>query len=414
MMEILHKPSESRSSEELSLLIRFTSSLSFFQTINSKNGHQQANTHQKCVKLMKYKFFPKGHTVIRFGELPDSFYIILKGSVSILIPKDTETMRKEREALSDSKKHLLPSPPSHPSTFLPPIHSESRSKTINTNTSHPFLIKPSPLTHPSISSQNPPPSLISSVPFSQNPASPSSAASHSILPSLTFLLPSTPSINPSPSPSSSPSVQVQGGSKAWKAVRKVTRMLTFLKVTKGGGRKEEGKKEEGGGKKDGVGGRMAPSELMRKEVEKMGLGFEELHGAEHFFEGGIGKYHLIGKMQTGQAFGELGLLRRKPRAATILCTENTHLALISKEDYEIIYFNLESQKLKMMIKFFRDSLGKPLAADTLTKYAYLFQKKKFCYGDVVFKEGDGANEVFLIKKGEIEIRSGCKINSGNF
>ena len=191
-------------------------------------------------------------------------------------------------------------------------------------------------------------------------------------------------------------------------------MLTFLKVTTGGGKKEEGKKEEGGGKKDGLGGRMAPSEQMRKEVEKMGIGFEELYGVEHFFEGGVGKYHLIGKMNSGQAFGELGLLRRKPRAATILCTENTHLAVISKEDYEIIYFNLESQKLKMMIKFFRDSLGKPLATDTLTKYAYLFQKKKLCYGDVVFKEGDGANEVFLIKKGEIEIRSGCKIDAGNF
>ena len=35
-------------------------------------------------------------------------------------------------------------------------------------------------------------------------------------------------------------------------------------------------------------------------------------------------------LETGMAFGELALLNNKPRAATIKCKDDTHLAVLDK------------------------------------------------------------------------------------
>ena len=38
-------------------------------------------------------------------------------------------------------------------------------------------------------------------------------------------------------------------------------------------------------------------------------------------------------MKTGKMFGELGLLNKKRRAATIICKEDSKFAILSKDDY---------------------------------------------------------------------------------
>jgi CRP-like cAMP-binding protein len=39
-------------------------------------------------------------------------------------------------------------------------------------------------------------------------------------------------------------------------------------------------------------------------------------------------------LKSGKAFGELALIKNKPRAATIRCNEDSHFAVMSKVDYE--------------------------------------------------------------------------------
>lgn len=41
-------------------------------------------------------------------------------------------------------------------------------------------------------------------------------------------------------------------------------------------------------------------------------------------------------LKTGDAFGELALLGNKPRAATILCKEDSHFAVLDKQYYKEI------------------------------------------------------------------------------
>jgi CRP-like cAMP-binding protein len=41
-------------------------------------------------------------------------------------------------------------------------------------------------------------------------------------------------------------------------------------------------------------------------------------------------------LKEGLMFGELGLLLKKPRAATIICKEDTEFAILEAEDYSKI------------------------------------------------------------------------------
>jgi CRP-like cAMP-binding protein len=38
-------------------------------------------------------------------------------------------------------------------------------------------------------------------------------------------------------------------------------------------------------------------------------------------------------LRTGKSFGELALIKNKPRAATIKCSEDCHFAVMQKADY---------------------------------------------------------------------------------
>lgn len=40
------------------------------------------------------------------------------------------------------------------------------------------------------------------------------------------------------------------------------------------------------------------------------------------------------QLKSGKSFGELALIKNKPRAATIRCVEDCHFAVMSKDDYE--------------------------------------------------------------------------------
>ncbi len=46
-------------------------------------------------------------------------------------------------------------------------------------------------------------------------------------------------------------------------------------------------------------------------------------------------------LKSGKSFGELALIKNKPRAATIICQEVCHFAVISKADYTKVLKKIE-------------------------------------------------------------------------
>ena len=273
--------------------------------------------------------------------MPDCFYVILKGSAVVLLPKDSDIILKEKEKLKQKFKKLQKEAENKKNQELQEINE------INNEENSP---KTGGLPTPTIkiSSSNNSPAL------------------------------STPKSN--------------GGKAALRSLQKITRMMTFLNASSMGMLRH---------KIDQTTFLITPQ--MRTEVAAIGIKLENLSNPKHYFDGQVFRYIMTGTLGTGQSFGELGLLRRKPRAATILCLENTHLGILQKVDYETIYFEIQNQKLKDMIRFFKNSLDPNLTNDTITKFAYLFEKKRIFFGEKIYHEGESADFVYLIKKGEVEL-----------
>lgn len=50
-------------------------------------------------------------------------------------------------------------------------------------------------------------------------------------------------------------------------------------------------------------------------------------------------------LTTGDSFGELGLLKDEPRAATIFCQNDVYLAVLSREDFDKVLKKMENRIL---------------------------------------------------------------------
>ena len=103
MIDILEKPSIKRSDLELKLLIPFFKKVKFF---NSNQDEQISNEDLKFIsERVFFQFVNGGQTVFKYGDMGDTFYIILKGEVSVIVPKkkqkiiSQETLKKREENL---------------------------------------------------------------------------------------------------------------------------------------------------------------------------------------------------------------------------------------------------------------------------------------------------------------------------
>ena len=76
----------------------FTGVLKFFVDMDEDPINVLHKTHWRCCHKMKYEKVRKGRTVFNYNAQPDKFYIILKGSVLILIPRQQQEVENEIQA----------------------------------------------------------------------------------------------------------------------------------------------------------------------------------------------------------------------------------------------------------------------------------------------------------------------------
>ena len=93
------KPPEKRSSTDIKLLVECTKHVKFFMDLVTENGKE---IHEKCCKYMTYEKYTKGEIIFEQGTLGETFYITLKGCVSILvnIPKINEINNDKGEKIN--------------------------------------------------------------------------------------------------------------------------------------------------------------------------------------------------------------------------------------------------------------------------------------------------------------------------
>lgn len=121
-------------------------------------------------------------------------------------------------------------------------------------------------------------------------------------------------------------------------------------------------------------------------------------------------FEEVCKLSTGGSFGELALLRDQPRSATIICQQNTHFATLCKNDYLRILGHASTKKLEEIVTFFSSlPTFAGWSKKGLIKLSYYFHTLKFKRNQTICYEGEPADSVFIVKKGEVAILKEIKV-----
>lgn len=111
-------------------------------------------------------------------------------------------------------------------------------------------------------------------------------------------------------------------------------------------------------------------------------------------------------LRAGTTFGELALISKKPRAATIICKEDCHFGILEKKDFNRILKTNEEKKLIEEMNFFANLSVFQHWNFNLVKQLYLnTHSVHFIKEDYVFRENEESDAVYIIKTGEFMVNS---------
>ena len=388
----------------------------YFKELNKKNRHIRANTHAKICAKIRYEAGKKGFTIMHYGDPATKFYLVLRGSVSIYLPRDYMVLQKELEenrrnpqsALVGNvlqkifqwrarlkefvKKFPLDESPTHRKGFQR-LYMKATIQ-LNPNIikllTKDFQINHEGLHESSIAKIKRGTMHLGIEKFAErfnreeekeekdekNEKNTEKEEDDKNLQKLE----KCDNLVDSPSPSSNcdefePDLSFQ------KAEREVESHQDFLR-----------------------GFNESERPILAKLQQFLGeVPLNSLDDPESYFQDGVFKFHFVGKFGAGNIFGEMGLLMRKPRSASVICNSDTDFAILTSEDYAGILEAVDKREMESRMEFFIENLFQELQAEVAIRLSYMFKKSKFMKGNYIYKQGEKSNEVFLIKKGEIQI-----------
>ncbi|KAL4512235.1 hypothetical protein ABPG72_005237 [Tetrahymena utriculariae] len=476
-----------RYEEEVSILHKWTQRFKFFQELNAKQSNIDMRIHEKCCTKIKYEKINKGQQVFMAGDIPEKFYIILSGSVNVLLQKSQEVLQTEIQKSQElykksSQKEQSNSIQARVSRLLKKrlvikkiqdkqqleiekklmpqlsiMDNENQQSTVDDNGS--YKLNQSQILNTKdenrktqnylkINDQQ----MAESSPEKtsplkkHNPIRMSHIFKESIIQgqSGNFLIDllsknsndSSPSSNlrlQNKSPISKNQDMIQGTVKDLSKIqpssvknssnnRSNSKQLDFSENVRQAGYLDQQmqslKNDETQNSLEGeILEDMQDLEQEEKDLENdpifKGLGqikLSDLAEPSKFIQDGVLTHTYLLTLQTGQMFGELGLLMKKPRAATIIAKEDTEFAVLDAEDYIQILKAGEMKKFNRRINFFSSSLLQNCGREVVLKFSYNFEKQKFEKGQSIFSQLELPKFVYLIKKGTIQISKKVEVN----
>lgn len=287
---------DQRKPTDIDVLVKATSFLTFFKNMNKKKAYIEFNCHQKCCKYLQTKVIKQGEIVITFGATPDNFYIILRGSVGIYIPRPFD-----KKDLDESVMNLL--------------------------------VK-----------------LAKNSTIAQNQ----------------FMKYATPE---------------NGFSEDMIAVAQNIASIkeNYIIYT------------------DDYLSKLLGSELP----------YDKLHCVSKIFDEktGIAKFNWVAMLGKGQIFGDRGQLEKGLRAASCICTIDTELMYMTKDDYGKVLGEVAKCQSDIKKKYFCHNVFKNYFNIETAGHigSYFYEKLKLNRGNVIYKQDDKADSIFYIKYGQVKI-----------
>jgi CRP-like cAMP-binding protein len=112
----------------------------------------------------------------------------------------------------------------------------------------------------------------------------------------------------------------------------------------------------------------------------------------------------IATLTSGQAFGDLALIKSQPRMAGIYAKTVCHLATLTKSDYNNVLAAALSKKLEAKVKFLSSQhIFKDWTKMSLSKLSYFFHENHLKQKAKLYKEGTPVSKIFLVKQGEFKV-----------
>ena len=128
---LLLLPTSTRTTSDADYLVRLTQSLKFF-------SDQPPHIHIACCQVMKVAYFQQGEVIFHCGDVGDSYCVILKGCVEILVPGfklSREVLEESRAAREEDLVQVATLDAGATFGELSLLNNETRAATIKTKTS---------------------------------------------------------------------------------------------------------------------------------------------------------------------------------------------------------------------------------------------------------------------------------------
>ena len=126
------------------------------------------------------------------------------------------------------------------------------------------------------------------------------------------------------------------------------------------------------------------------------------YGQMKFF---VEEYEKLGEFQKGFAFGEIALIKKTKRNATIIAVDDCKLVSINKSDYNKIMKELELKRLEKELRLFKKqySFFSYWNLNHLIKLFNAFSKETLYNTDYLYKQNEESDYIYIIKNGSFDL-----------
>ena len=118
-----------------------------------------------------------------------------------------------------------------------------------------------------------------------------------------------------------------------------------------------------------------------------------------YFEKGLPTFKCLNFIPSGGFFGEVALVFKTPRTASIIASEDCHFLYLEERDYFDI-FGAHVDNVRVKVDFIT-KLFPVLSTQRVSKFCYMLEERIYQRGNILYSQGDDPKELYIIKKGEI-------------
>lgn len=116
------------------------------------------------------------------------------------------------------------------------------------------------------------------------------------------------------------------------------------------------------------------------------------------------EYRQLALLRQGEYFGELALINYKPRAASVICREEAHFAVLERNDYLRVLGKAHDQTLKSKLQLLlRNPAFTSWSKPSLQSLSYFFRERQYKRSQTLFHSSESPKEIFIISKGEFQL-----------